>query len=148
MINSFLFSCAFTSTCVLNHVIGLASIFAVNSIGYFRALYVAKCVSGPHVFCDLGVHGLHERGIDGSRSSIEFSCGMYWEYTSLCWDGGLWLLFLVYVWLSCRAVSAVVCIESIPAYAGVVVRGCHSLCMSGSLTGQLFSHIKKLISIL
>ena len=32
--------------------------------------------------------------------------------------------------------SAVVCIESIPAYAGVVVRGCHFWCMSGSLAGQ------------
>ena len=45
--------------------------------------------------------------------------------TSLCWDGSPRLLFLVYVWLSCRAVSAVVCIEGIPAYAGVVVCGCH-----------------------
>ena len=33
--------------------------------------------------------------------------------------------------------SAVVCIESIPAYAGVVVSGCHSWCVSGSLAGQL-----------
>ena len=32
--------------------------------------------------------------------------------------------------------SAVVCIESIPAYAGVVVRGYYSWCMSGSLAGQ------------
>ena len=31
---------------------------------------------------------------------------------------------------------AVVCIESIPAYAGVVVRGYYSWCMSGSLAGQ------------
>ena len=31
----------------------------------------------------------------------------------------------MYVWLSCWAVSAVVCIESIPAYAGVVVCGYH-----------------------
>ena len=62
-------------------------------------------------------------------------------YTSLCWGGSLQLLFLVYVWLSCRAVSAVVCIESIPAYAGVVVCGCHFWCMSGSLAGQLFSQI-------
>jgi hypothetical protein len=37
--------------------------------------------------------------------------------------------------------SAVVCIESIPAYAGVVVCGYLSWCMSGSLAGQLFSHI-------
>ena len=35
--------------------------------------------------------------------------------------------------------SAVVCIESIPAYAGVVVRGYLLWCMSGSLAGQLFS---------
>ena len=33
--------------------------------------------------------------------------------------------------------SAVVCIESIPAYTGVVVHGCHFWCMSGSLAGQL-----------
>ena len=32
--------------------------------------------------------------------------------------------------------SAVVCIESIPAYAGVVVCGYYSWCMSGSLAGQ------------
>ena len=32
--------------------------------------------------------------------------------------------------------SAVVCIESIPAYAGVAVRGYYSWCMSGSLAGQ------------
>ena len=37
-----------------------------------------------------------------------------------------------------QAVSAVVCIESIPAYAGVVVCSCHFWCMSGSLAGQLF----------
>jgi hypothetical protein len=36
----------------------------------------------------------------------------------------------------------VVCIESIPAYVGVVVRGYYSWCMSGSLAGQLrFSRI-------
>ena len=39
---------------------------------------------------------------------------------------------------------AVVCIESIPAYAGVVVRGYYSWCMSGSLAGQLFSQIRLL----
>ena len=44
---------------------------------------------------------------------------------------------LLYVPLS----SAVVCIESIPAYAGVVVPGYYSWCMSGSLAGQLFSQI-------
>ena len=33
--------------------------------------------------------------------------------------------------------STVVCTESIPAYVGVVVRGCHSRCMSGSFAGQL-----------
>jgi hypothetical protein len=54
----------------------------------------------------VGVHGSSEKGIDDSRSSVEF---------------------------------AVVCIESIPAYAGVVVRGYLSWCMSGSLAGQLFS---------
>ena len=32
--------------------------------------------------------------------------------------------------------SAVVCIEGIPAYAGVAVRGYYSWCMSGSLAGQ------------
>ena len=32
--------------------------------------------------------------------------------------------------------SAVVCIESIPAYAGVVVCGYYSWCMPGSLAGQ------------
>ena len=69
-------------------------------------LLVAKYVSGPHVFCDVGVYGSYERGIDGSRSSIELT---------------------------------VVCIESIPAYAGVVVRGCLPWCMSGSLAGQLNS---------
>ena len=37
--------------------------------------------------------------------------------------------------------SAVVCIESIPAYAGVVVHGYYSWCMSGSLAGQLFSQV-------
>ena len=31
--------------------------------------------------------------------------------------------------------SAVVFIESIPAYAGVIVRGYYSWCMSGSLAG-------------
>ena len=31
--------------------------------------------------------------------------------------------------------SAVVCIEGIPAYAGVVVRAYYSWCMSGSLAG-------------
>ena len=41
--------------------------------------------------------------------------------TSLCWGGSPQLLFLVYVWLSCRAVSAVICIESIT-----------SLCWGGS----------------
>ena len=82
----------------------LASKFAVNLIDYFRALFVAKYVSGQHVFCDLGVHGSSKRGIDGSCSSVEFSCGMYWGCTSLCWGGSPRLLFLVYVWLSCRAV--------------------------------------------
>jgi hypothetical protein len=57
---------------------------------------------------NLDVHDSREKGIDGSRSSVEF---------------------------------AVVCIESIPAYAGVVVRGYLSWCMSGSLAGQLFSQI-------
>jgi hypothetical protein len=38
---------------------------------------------------------------------------------------------------------AVVCIESIPAYAGVVVRGYLFWCMSGSLAGQLFFQIFK-----
>jgi hypothetical protein len=38
--------------------------------------------------------------------------------------------------------STVVCIESIPAYAGVVVRGYLPWCISGSLAGQLrFSQI-------
>jgi hypothetical protein len=38
--------------------------------------------------------------------------------------------------------STVVCIESIPAYTGVVVHGYLSWCMSGSLAGQLrFSQI-------
>ena len=32
--------------------------------------------------------------------------------------------------------SAVVCIESVPAYPGVVVRDYYSWCMSGSLAGQ------------
>ena len=32
--------------------------------------------------------------------------------------------------------SAVVFVESIPAYAGVIVRGYYSWCMSGSLAGQ------------
>ena len=32
--------------------------------------------------------------------------------------------------------SAVVCVESIPAYAGVVVCSYYSWCMSGSLAGQ------------
>ena len=41
---------------------------------------------------------------------------------------------------SCSSVEfAVVCIESIPAYAGVAVCGYYSWCMSGSLAGQLFS---------
>ena len=63
------------------------------------------------------------RGIDGSCSSVEFAVICIESITSLCWGGSPRLLFLVYVWLSCRAVSAVVCIESIPAYAGVVVPG-------------------------
>ena len=32
-----------------------------------------------------------------------------------------------------------VCIESIPACAGMIVHGYYSWCMSGSLAGQLFS---------
>ena len=56
----------------------------------------------------LGMHGSNEKGIDGSRSFVEF---------------------------------AVICIESIPAYAGVVVPGLPSWCMSGSFAGQLFSQI-------
>ena len=48
----------------------------------------------------------------------------------------------MYVWLSYRAVSAVVCIESIPAYAGVVVHGYLLWCMSGSLAGQSLSQIR------
>ena len=34
-----------------------------------------------------------------------------------------------------------VCIESIPAYAGVIVSGYLLWCMSGSLAGQLFSQV-------
>ena len=34
--------------------------------------------------------------------------------------------------------SAVVCIEGIPAYAGVAVCGYYSWCMSGSLAGQFW----------
>ena len=37
--------------------------------------------------------------------------------------------------------SAVVCIESIPAYAGVIVCGYLLWCMSGALAGQLFSQV-------
>ena len=60
----------------------LAHIFAANSIGFSSLLPIsvfAKCVSGPHVFCDkfIGVHDSSEKGIDGSRSSVEFSCGVY-----------------------------------------------------------------------
>ena len=40
-------------------------------------LFVAEYMSGPHVFCDLGVHDSSEKGIDGSRRSVEFSCGVY-----------------------------------------------------------------------
>jgi hypothetical protein len=73
--------------------------------GKFSLLLQNMCL--VHMsFAMLGVHDLSKRGIDGSRSSVEF---------------------------------AVVCIESIPAYAGVVVCGYYSWCMSGSLTGQLFS---------
>ena len=36
----------------------------------------------------------------------------------------------------CLLSSAVACIESIPAYAGVAVCGYYSWCMSGSLAGQ------------
>ena len=82
---------------------------------------ITENMPGQRVFCDIRCARLEQgRGIDGS---VEFSCGVYREYTSLCWGGSPRLSFLVYVWLSCRAVSAVVCIESIPAYAGVIVSG-------------------------
>ena len=100
-------------------------------------------------FCDLGVHGLHEREIDGLRSSVPLSSAVVCIESTPAYAGvAVRGYYFWCIWLSCRAVSAVVCIESIPAYAGVVVRGCHSLCMPGSLAGQ-FSHIKKfLISII
>ena len=40
-------------------------------------LFVANCVSGPHVFYNIGMHGSSEKGIDGSYCSVEFSCGVY-----------------------------------------------------------------------
>ena len=66
-------------------------------------------------------------GVHSSSEMVPLSSAVVCieSITSLCWGGSLRLLFLVYVWLSCWAVSAVVCIESIPAYAGVIVRGCH-----------------------
>ena len=39
--------------------------------------FAAKYMPGPHVFCDFRWYDSSEKGIDGSRSSVEFSCGMY-----------------------------------------------------------------------
>ena len=68
-------------------------------------------MSGPHVFCDLGVHYLCERGIDGLRSSVEFHCDMYESipaYAGVVVPG---LPFLVYVGLFCRAVTDLTTLE-------------------------------------
>ena len=99
---------------------------------------ITENMPGQRVFCDIRCARLEQgRGIDGS---VEFSCGVYREYTSLCWGGSLWLLFLVYVWLSCRAVSAVVCIESIPANVFSSLRHMvHALSVLQSPSGRCLS---------
>ena len=44
-------------------------------------------MSGPHVLCEFRRHDLRERGIDGSRSSVEFAVICIESITSLCWGG-------------------------------------------------------------
>ena len=125
----------------------LASIFAANSIGLLPISVFAKCVSGPHVFCNKFIYNLYVCTTRARRESmarvVSLSSAVVCIESIPAYAGVVvcGYLFLVYVWLSCRAVSAVVCIESIPAYAGVIVCGCHFWCMSGSLAGQLFSQI-------
>ena len=65
----------------------LARILATKfrRLGSQCRIFAAKYMPGPHVFCDFRWYDSSEKGIDGSRSSVEF---------------------------------AVICIESIPAYAG------------------------------
>ena len=42
---------------------------------------------GPHVFCDFRWYDLSEKGIDGLRSSVEFTVICIESITSLCWGG-------------------------------------------------------------
>ena len=42
---------------------------------------------GPHVFCDFRWYDSSEKGIDGSRSSVEFTVICIESITSLCWGG-------------------------------------------------------------
>ena len=44
-------------------------------------------MSGPHVFCDIRWYDSSEKGIDGSRSSVEFAVICIESITSLCWGG-------------------------------------------------------------
>ena len=59
---------------------------------------------GPHVFCDFRYDSSSEEGIDCLRSSVEFTVICIESipaYAGVVVPG---LPFLVYVWLSCRAV--------------------------------------------
>ena len=42
---------------------------------------------GPHVFCDFRWYDSSEKGIDGSRSSVDFTVICIESITSLCWGG-------------------------------------------------------------
>ena len=46
-----------------------------NRLGFH--VFVAKCMPGQHVFCDLGGTTSKREELMASRSSVEFSCGMY-----------------------------------------------------------------------
>jgi hypothetical protein len=61
-------------------------------------------MSGPHVFCGLGVHASSEKGIDWSHSSVEFAVVCIESIPAYTGVVVPRLLILVYVWLSCRAV--------------------------------------------
>ena len=80
----------------------LPPIFAANSIDCF----IAKCVSGPHVFLRFRLCMARVRGIDGSRVAPLSSTVICIEsITSLYWGGSPRLPFPMYVWLLCRAVT-------------------------------------------
>ena len=46
-------------------------------LGRFAANFAAKYMPGQRVFCDIRWYDSSEKGINGSRSSVEFSCDMY-----------------------------------------------------------------------